>query len=154
MSAQDEKVHHMTDYKEQDAVQEQYDNIPKEVLAATNKDMGKVAIAISLLSVVLLVIFFFGLNQNINGLSKEVQSLSGLKGQVATLETSMGQMDSRLVELEKLPSKTRNLIIDQHLEEMASKTQYLSGQLEDKAQGEKLLQAQKLLREVQAGLDK
>lgn len=154
MSAQEENVHHLDDYKEKESVQEQYDNIPKEVLAATNKDMGKVAIAISLLSVVLLVVFFFGLNQNITGLSKEVQSLGGLKGEVASLKTSMFQMDSRLVELEKLPSKTRNLIIDQNLQEMASKTQYLSGQVEDKASGEKLLQVQKLLKEVQAGLVK
>lgn len=109
-------------------------------------DMGKAALIISLLSLVLLVIFFFGLSRNLAGLTAEVKQLNSLRQEVEGIET-------RLVEVEKMPLRARNMIIDSELDSMAQRAAYLGG-LVDSERGEKLVKAQELLREVQYGLEK
>lgn len=107
---------------------------------AANRDMGKVAVIVSLLSVVLLVIFFFGLNQNIAGLSAEVKSLGELRGQVQTL-------DERLINLEDVNGQMTRTVVYGLTNEMAMEAKYLEGQINDADQ-----RAQ--LKEIQAMLEK
>ncbi len=109
-------------------------------------DMGRSALVVSLLSLVLLAIFFFGLSRNLSGLTEEVKRLNSLRRDVEGIE-------ARLVEVEKMPLKARNMIIDSELDSMAQRAAYLGG-LVDPERGEKLSRAQELLREVQYGLEK
>lgn len=162
MSEAKEKVHNIEDYKKHDHADEA---ASKEVLEKTSRDMGKVAIFISILSVLLLVVFFFGLNQNIAGLSQEVKALSSLKqdvaalgGQLATVQGDVGGLqgemrtaNGKIAELEKLPAKTRNMIITNDLNEMGEKLGYIGGQL-DAAQADKLKQVQSIIKQLQSDL--
>lgn len=157
-----EKVHPIQDF----ARSEKSKPDDAEVLKRKGeRDMGKVAIFISILSVLLLVIFFFGLNQNITGLNQEVQNLGALRQDVATLGSQLGEvrqsvgsvqenvgsMENRLVELEKLPTQTRNLIIMNDLNAMNQRLSHIGSQLSDQ-QATRLQEAQQLLQQLQAEL--
>lgn len=114
---------------------------------ATHRDMSRVAVIVSLLSVVLLVIFFFGLNRNIAGLNAEVKSLGALRGQVQ-------EMDERLLKLEDVPAQMKRTAIYGLTTDMTMQSAYLEGQVENEAQKERLQAIQKLLDEFRSDLMK
>lgn len=60
----------------------------------TGRDMSKVAVIVSLLSVVLLVIFFFGINRNLAGVTEELSSLRGLRQDVTSLDEKVGRLEA------------------------------------------------------------
>ncbi len=151
MSAASEKVHQIEDYQKKEDTTEQ--NFAEGIGESAQKDMGKVAVIISFMAIVLLVVFFYGLNQNLSNLATEVKDLQGVRGQVETLNTQMTTVDNRLVELEKLPLKTRHIIMDGMLDEMTQKASYISQQLTPEEQA-KLAQVQEILKDVQSGLQK
>ncbi|SDL15672.1 hypothetical protein SAMN05660337_2286 [Maridesulfovibrio ferrireducens] len=146
-----EKVHQIDDYQKKEDTTEQ--DFAAGIGEKAQKDMGKVAVIISFMAIVLLVVFFYGLNQNLSNLTTEVKDLQGVRGQVETLNTQMATVDSRIVELEKLPLKTRHIIMDGMIEEMNQKAGYISQQLTPEEQA-KLAQVQELLKDVQSGLQK
>lgn len=69
---------------------------PAEEIARKNtgRDMSKVAVIVSLLSVVLLVIFFFGINRNLAGVTEEISALRGLRQDVTTLDEKVGKLET------------------------------------------------------------
>lgn len=154
-----EKVHSIQDFKKND---QPHDDI-EELKRKGDRDMGKVAILISIMSVLLLVVFFFGLNQNITGLSEEVQTLGGLREEVGALSTQIGDvqqavgglqenvgaMESRVAELEQLPTQTRNMIIMNDLSAMSQRLGYIGSQIGDEQQTARLREAQQLLQQLQ-----
>lgn len=157
MTQSAEKVRSMQDYKSPSYEDEPIQDVGK----ASPRDMGKAAIIISILSVVLLVIFFFGLNQNLAGLSKQVEALGALEGEisrvdqaVAAVDGKVGAIDARMTELEKLPQRARNMMIDESLNEMAGRLNYMSGFVGDEARAEKIYEAMQLLKQVQVDLEK
>ncbi|HCO12284.1 MAG TPA: hypothetical protein DIT19_03550 [Desulfonauticus sp.] len=129
--------------------QEEHQQFAQEILAKTQKDMGKVGLVISILAVILSAVLFFGLNQNVKGLSEEVSKLGQLSTELKVLSSQVGSLESKVAALENLPQKTKNLIIANTLQDMAQKTKYLSSQVQTEEQATKLLQAQELLKQVQ-----
>lgn len=123
--------------------------VPSEAVDKTSRDMGKVALFIAILAVVLLVVFFFGLNRNLTGLSAKVDGLATLKTDVEALDGRMGVAEERLVALETLPAKARKMVMGTMLQEMAQRTAYLGTQMDTEAQNEKLHRAMELLQQVQ-----
>lgn len=156
MSAEKSKIHLVDDAKNEaeesvvESVNDEEARLREENAAlaaktATQRDMSKVAVIVSLLSVVLLVIFFFGLNRNIAGLNAEVKSLGALRGQVQGL-------DERLLKLEDVSGQMKRTAIYNLTNEMTMESAYLEGQIDDEAQKEKLRTIQKLLGEFREGL--
>lgn len=90
--------------------------IPAESKDKTSRDMGKVAIFISILSVLLLVVFFFGLNQNIKGLASEMR----------TMGSDVGQLKTAMAEL---PGQVRRSIVADELQATISKLDHLRGKV-------------------------
>lgn len=153
MSAASEKVHQIEDYQQKSEVEAMGDKIAANVGDTAQRDMGKVAIIVSFMATVLLVVFFYGLNQNLSSLTAEVKDLQTVRGEVADLNSQMAVVDGRLVELEKLPTKTRHIIMDGIIEEMNQKAAYVGAQLSEEEQA-KLAKVQELLKDVQSGLQK
>ena len=116
-------------------------------VAQTNKDMSKVALIVSLLAVLLLVIFFFGMNRNIAGLTDEVKSLGGLRQDIATLDERMVQMQT------EMPAQMRKMLVHDVVNEMAMKAFYLTDTLEDPELRTKMGEVLIGLREVRDGLE-
>ncbi|WP_419788364.1 hypothetical protein [Pseudodesulfovibrio sp.] len=119
----------------------------KGVITA-QKDMSKVSLMVALLAVLLLVIFFFGMNRNIAGLTTEVKSLGLLRDEVSSL-------DKRLVDLQTdMPVQMQRMIAQDVVNEMAMKATYLSTSLPDEALRAKMQEVLKGLKEVRTGLEK
>ena len=120
---------------------------------APRRDMSKIALFASLVAVILLLGFYFNLNQNLKNLTAQVQDLASIKTSVATLDTKVGTMESKVADLETLPAKTRAALMSSILEEMSQKTSYMSGQLQSPEQQDKLMKAKELIQQVQTELN-
>lgn len=156
-----EKIRSIQDYKRAGEPTDTMEDLKRK----GDRDMSKVAIFISILSVLLIVIFFFGLNQNITGLSQEVQNLGALRDEMGALNSrlsnvqqtvggmqqNIGSMETRLVEIEKLPTRTRNMIIMNDLDAMGQRLGYIGSQLGEQ-QSARLQEAQQLLKQLQSEL--
>lgn len=119
---------------------------PVEAVDKTSRDMGRVALFIAILAVILLVVFFFGMNQNISGLTARVDGLSTLKDDVAVLG---GRVDTVEASMEKLPVKARKMVVGTMLSDMAQRAGYLGTQVDSQEQSVKLSRAMELLQQVQ-----
>ncbi|WP_147821657.1 hypothetical protein [Salidesulfovibrio onnuriiensis] len=93
----------------------------------TGRDMSKVAVIVSLLSVVLLVIFFFGINRNLAGVTEELSSLRGLRQDVTTLDAKVGK-------LEAVPGHLKYSLVS----EMEMQSVLLARMIDDPGQMERL----------------
>lgn len=112
------------------------------------KDMSKVAMIVSLLAVLLLVIFFFGMNRNIAGLTDEVKALGVLRDDVTDLDQRMVKMQ------EEVPAKMKRMIAHDVVNEMTMKAFYLTDTLEDEALRAKMGEVLTGLKEVREALEK
>ena len=141
-----EKIHHIG--KPGDAAETTTHSDPRccEGDEATRRDMSKVALFVSLLAVVLLVVFFFGLNQNLKGVSATVEQLAVSTGE---LTGRMDGIEGKVAELENLPEKSRMMVMGTMLQEMAQRAAYLGTQMQTEEQNEKLHRAMELLQPVQ-----
>lgn len=106
-----------------------------------HRDMSKVAMIVSLLAVLLLVIFFFGMNRNIAGLTDEVKSLGTLRNDVSSLDQRMVQMQA------DIPVRMKRMIAHDMVNEMAMKATYLADILDSESQKTAM---RSILRELQA----
>jgi chromosome segregation ATPase len=86
---------------------------PEQLLAETRKDMGKVGLFVSILAVVLVVVFFYGINQDVSVLQEDVEELAtlqsevnGLEGQVSSIEDSVSGLNN---DINGLSGKFSNL---------------------------------------------
>lgn len=120
---------------------------PVQGLADTQKDMSKVALIVSLLAVIVLVIFFFGMNRNIAGLTNEVKSLG-------VLRENMSNLDQRMVQIQQeIPSQVKKMIAHDLVNEMAMKAAYLGNTLEDETQRGRMQEVLQTLKDVREGLE-
>ncbi|MFO8032622.1 MAG: hypothetical protein R6U22_08765 [Desulfohalobiaceae bacterium] len=163
-----EKVKKVSFSSKSDEHEPRPDHLHEEV----RRDMGKVALFISALAVVLMVVFYFVLNNNISGLEDTVQnfnavdeqvsemggtmnqmqdSMSELDTQVSGLDSSLSGLQERMAELENLPQETRNVIYSSLLDDIAQRAGFLSNQLQGEDQ-EQLQQALELIGQVRESM--
>lgn len=117
------------------------------------RDMTRIALFISLGTVILLLGLYMRLNQDIETLNLQVRDLSAVKTTVSTLDTKIGTMETRVADLESLPAKTRAALMSSILQEMSQKTSYMSTQLDSPEQQDKLMRAKELIQQVQTELN-
>ena len=152
MSKSGAKVHKLEAVKmdtptvEEESVQQEV--VPAPEVAETHRDMSKVAMIVSFLAVILLVIFFFGMNRNIAGLTDEVKSLGVLRQDVSDLDQRMATMQ------QEMPSQVKRMIAHDIVNEMAMKAAYLGNSLENEADRAKMRQVLDNLKEVRGSLEK
>ncbi len=156
-----EKVHVIQEYSsKEDASTEA---MTEEGMQATGRDMSKVALIISILAVVLVVVLFFGLNQNLDGIGKEVKVLSGLKGEVTAMKAQVGGIEGQIAgindqvgvmeqQISKMPVAMQRAIITDAINDATNKLGYIGSQL-DKEQAAKLGQAMNLLQQVRTDIN-
>jgi len=122
---------------------------------------------VALLAVILMVMLYFSQQQNIVSLSEKLDEVQGVKQElvevkdqiassnehIATVQDNVAGLEQEMETLRDLPEQARKVILTGLLKESASKIQYLSSQVENEEQQEKLAQIQKMLEEVQSGLE-
>lgn len=127
--------------------------IEEEVFEAkTGSDLGKVALFVALLAVVLMVMLYFSQQQNITGLAGKVDEVQGVKQEVAAVKDHVAALEEEVAALKDLPKETRKILISGMLSESASKVEYLISQVESEEQQAKLAEIRKMLKDVAAGL--
>lgn len=97
----------------------------------TSQDISRMALVIALLAVLVAGVLFFKANQSIDAVTTTVASL-----------------DTRMGELENLPAKSKKMVLNTIIMEMAQKASFLSTQVENKEQAAKLVQAMELLNQA------
>ncbi len=143
-----------------------------ELTQEARQGMGKAALIVALLAVVLMVVFFFSLRQNIAVLDSQIKETSKAEEAVQTMQNKVASMDSKVAsldnqladldnqvlslnkaldKLEGLPEATKRMVYALQVNEMAQQAAML-GQNLDKASKKKLAEVQKLLAEVQKSL--
>ncbi|QGY41393.1 hypothetical protein GM415_15105 [Pseudodesulfovibrio cashew] len=149
MSAENGKVHKLEAVKVETENAEPVETVvPSASTDEAQRDMSKVAMIVSLLAVLLLVIFFFGMNRNIAGLTEEVKSLGVLREDVASLDQRMVKMQ------EDVPVQMKRLIAHDIVNEMTMKAVYLSDVLQDEAMRAKMQEVLAGLKDIRDGLEK
>lgn len=147
------KVHKLEAVKDDETVgtvEQEKDEAPTPQQGVLNaqSDMSKVAMVVSMLAVLLLVVFFFGMNRNIAGLSAEVQSLGVLRDDVADL-------DQRMVQLKTdVPVQMKRMIAHDMVNEMTMQSSYLVNALGDEELRTKMQAVYTQLKEVRDTLEK
>jgi len=114
--------------------------VTAEITAKTNRDMGRVALFVSILAVILLTVFFFGLKQNMAGLTEQVKDLGQVKKELVT-------MQQQVAALETLPQTTKKMVLSSMLAETSQKLAYVQSQLPE---GEAAVQLAKAIEEIAA----
>lgn len=147
MSSTDGKVHKLEAVKVETAVEEEVVENQQAGVVEAQRDMSKVSMVVSLLAVLLLVIFFFGMNRNISGLTDEVKSLGVLRDNVADLDQRMVQMK------QDVPVQMKRMLAHDIVNEMTMKAFYLSDTLEDEGLRSKMQEVLLNLKAVRQGLE-
>ncbi len=142
-------VHFQSQKDEQENQKPQ--SVPEQILKEIRKDMGKVALIVSVLAVFLMVVFFFTIKYNVSTMNERINSLSMMKEDVVALDNTVSQVQDRVSTLEDLPQEMKSIVYANILQEMSQKTDYLSQQL-DGEQQTKILEARKLLQQVEEGM--
>jgi hypothetical protein len=124
--------------------------------SATRRDLSRISLVISMLSLVLVAIFFFGLNRNLSGLAREVQDYNAMKNSVTSLDAyvddilgQMGRINAQLLNIdERRRADVVKILMESMLDDMIQKTSFLSAQLGTAPEAAKLHQVQALLLEL------
>ena len=124
---------------------------PEELLKEVKKDMGKVALIISIMCVMLMVVFYFSIKLTVGTIEKKMAELYPVKKQVVILDKTVGDLQSRMAKIEKLPEETRKMIYGDILNEISQKAEYLSQHLKG-SDRDKLMKVQRILRELETTL--
>jgi len=124
---------------------------PEELLKEVKKDMGKVALIISIMCVMLMVVFYFSIKLTVGTIEKKMAELYPVKKQVVILDKTVDNLQSRMAKIEKLPEETKKMIYGDILNEISQKAEYLSQHLKG-SEKEKLMEVQRLLRDIETTL--
>lgn len=124
--------------------------------AGRGQDLSKWAMLVSLLSLALVLIFFFGLTQNVTGVADEVEAVNRLRGRVEGLQALLqgtneyvAGLDERLGALEEVQGgMVRQAVLEAMLSDMRVQAAALAKAVNDPAQAVKIVQLQELLKEL------
>lgn len=136
--------------------------------AKPRRDMGKAAVFISILAVLLLVVFFYALNRNIAGLATQVETLSALQTQVTEMDGSISAMQDdisgihgditamqdKMAILDTVPDMARRTMLRSMLQDLSQRIAFIAEETETPEQAAKIKAAQVLLDQAKADLAK
>lgn len=130
---------------------EKKEKSPEELLKEVKKDMGKVALIVSIMAVMLMVVLFFSTKMTVSTIEEKVAELYPVKNQVVVLDKAVSGLETRMEKIEKLPEETRKMIYGNILSEMSQKVEYLSSHIKG-ADKEKLIKIQRLLEDIERNM--
>ncbi|GAB6059261.1 hypothetical protein [Desulfonatronum parangueonense] len=137
-----------------DAQKPGYKPIDEEVFEMkSGSDFGKVALFVALLAVILMVILYFSQQQNITGMSDQLGEVQQVRQEIVVVQDQIASLEAEMEALKGLPAEARKIVISSLLNESASKINYLSTRMETDEQQAKMREIQKMLEEVQAGIE-
>lgn len=134
---------------EEEAAAKKPEKLPK---SDKGRDMGKAAVFISVLTVLLLLVFFYALNRNVTGLATQVEQLGSLEQRVDQMDGTIADMRNEMAVLQEVPAIAKRTMLRSMLQDLSQRTDFIAGEAESEEQSAKLQQAKELLEEVQQEL--
>lgn len=113
--------------------------------APVSKD--KVAAGLAIFCLLLLFVFFFALNRNIEGVAREIQELQRINASLVTLDSRRAEVDGKITELQALPRRTRTMALENQVRAMAHATADLDRQLHGQYR-DRMAEVRRLLEEI------
>ena len=107
----------------------------------------RVAAGIALGTILLLLVFFYALYSNVQGLSREIEELKVLNSAVLELDARHAALDGKVTELATLPRRTTVMTMENQVRAMAHATEDLDRRLDGRHR-DKLEVIQELLEEI------
>jgi septal ring factor EnvC (AmiA/AmiB activator) len=125
----------------------------------TRRDMGRLALFIAILSVLLLAVFFYALNRNMTGLAEQVHGLARMQPSVTEIQERTDRMQERMADMEEsiaaaesLPARVRRQVQAAMLADTVERLEAIAQDAETEEHSAKLHQAMSLLDEVRGDL--
>lgn len=129
-----------------------------------NRDLSKAAIFMSVLTVLLLVVFFYALNRNFTGLVGEIEDLKALRAEVSEMDGSLGTIQDdvsgihgdisaiqeKMTLLDAVPDITRRTMLRSMLQDLSQRVAFIAQETDTPEQSAKVKAAQELLKQVEA----
>ncbi len=112
---------------------------------------GKAALFLSMLTVLLLAVFFYALNRNMAGLTDEVRELGQLRGQVGDLDARMLLVEEKMTILDAVPEIARRTMLRSMLQDLSQRAAFIADEVGNEEQSRQLRQAVELLAQAGAG---
>lgn len=128
------------------------DAAPQPAPQKAQSDMGRMALVVSLMLVLIMAVSYFFLARDIKGLTGDVQALGAMRTEVDDMNSKIGAVELRMAALESLPEQTRRLVLRAMIQEMASKAAFLAKDMGSEAEAAKMEEAITLLRQVEQGM--
>lgn len=132
--------------------QEQTRQPDSEDLKASGRDMSKAAILVAGLSFLLLVVFFFFINDKLTSMGQRVDALNQVQERMAAMENRFGAVEVRVAELATLPAQARRQAQADALAEMSGRLDSLAERIGNEQQAQALQRVRQLLVETGQGL--
>lgn len=107
----------------------------------------KLAVGLAAFTLLLLFVFFFALNRNVDDVAREIQELKALNAAVVELDARHATLDGRVADLGALPRRTRSMALENQIKAMSHATTNLDQQLSGR-HSDKLATIRKLLDEI------
>ena len=107
----------------------------------------RVAAGIAAGTILLLLVFFYALYSNVQGLSREIEELKVLNSAVLELDARHAALDGKVTELATLPRRTTVMTMENQVRAMAHATEDLDRRLDGRHR-DKLEVIQELLEEI------
>ncbi len=156
MESKKEKVVHIS---REEQPQQETPAKPKAAEESRGRDMGKAAVFIAILTILLLVVFFYALNRNMAGLTASVTGLTGqmqelttLRAQVAEMDGAVSQIQEKMPLIDAVPTVARRAVLLGMVQDLSQRMEFIAKEAETAEQSAKLLQAKELLDSVRLEL--
>lgn len=118
-----------------------------EIIRREPLSKDRLAVAVAIFCLLLLFVFFFALNRNIEGISQEIHELQRINASLVTLDSRRAVLDGKVTDLQSLPRHTRLMALENQVRIMSHATADLDRQLHGEHR-DKLQAVQRLLEEI------
>lgn len=111
---------------------------------------ARLALFTSVFAVVLMVIFFFALTQNMQGIAERVKRNENLGTELVGVQDRLSTVEATVAGFEDLDKRMKAAVVQGMLREVTGKTSFVLENMDDEERRQKVLRALELLQEVES----
>lgn len=104
------------------------------------------------LSLGLVIVLFFALQQQLSGVIDELKNMSGMRSQVSDMHQRVRVLEDKIPVLDAVPAMAKRTMVRSMLKDAEQRVAFLAKEAETESQSAKLKQAAELLAQVEADL--
>jgi hypothetical protein len=119
---------------------------------AASAKTGWLGTGAAFLSLLLVIVLFFALQQQISSVVDELKNLSGMRSQVSDMHQRVRVLEDKIPLLDAVPAMAKRTMVRSMLKDAEQRLAFLAREAETEAQSAKFKQAAELLSQIEADL--